>query len=150
MKAETPFLLTTPLDELPTTGVAAFIEELAQQHGVSAQRTRLDDWADKVSELSGDDVRLSPGQQLLVNLRRARVISSEQLVRLSLNSQRELAAKAQSLWGRASSASAQPTAGTCGSSTRVRKAPPASTGPPPGCSRSVPRPHPRAHRDARP
>lgn len=40
--------------ELPDQGFAAFIQELALKHGITAQRSALDDWCDNVTELCGD------------------------------------------------------------------------------------------------
>jgi hypothetical protein len=82
-------LLTTPVDELPTKEVEAFIRRLALLHGITAKRTALDDWADKVTELCGDEVRLNEISQLLVNLKRAHVLSSAQMARLVASHFRE-------------------------------------------------------------
>ena len=83
------FALGTPLPELPTCGVASFVQALADQYGVTAARNALDDWADKASSLSGDNVNLGEFHQLLVNLRRAHIITSEQLAQLHLNHRHE-------------------------------------------------------------
>jgi len=55
-------------DPLPTTDVARFVADLAREQGVVAVRTRLDEFAEKVTELSGDEVRLDKTELTLVML----------------------------------------------------------------------------------
>jgi hypothetical protein len=51
------------------------IRELAREHGISGSRQSIDDWIDKTAELSGqDDGRADEVEQLLINMRRAKVI----------------------------------------------------------------------------
>lgn len=51
------------------------IRELAREHGISASRQSFDDWIDKTAELSGqEDGQADEVEQLLINMRRAKVI----------------------------------------------------------------------------
>jgi hypothetical protein len=81
--------LTTQLDSLPVSGISDFVHRLALQHGVIAQRTRMDDWADAVTRLAGDQVRKDPTDDLLVALAKKNVISGRQMVRLLSNHMKE-------------------------------------------------------------
>jgi hypothetical protein len=81
--------LTTQLEMLPVNGVSDFVQRLALQHGVIAQRTRMDDWADAVTRLAGDDVKQDPTDDLLVALTKKNVISGRQMVRLLSNHMKE-------------------------------------------------------------
>lgn len=57
--------------------VADEIRALAAKHGVKAFRSELDDWADAVTRLAGDDVQLDDIEELLIALSRAGVIDGE-------------------------------------------------------------------------
>jgi hypothetical protein len=81
--------LTTKLELLPVNGVSDFVRRLALQHGVIAQRTRMDDWADAVTRLAGDDVKKDPTDDLLVALAKKNVINGRQMVRLLSNHMKE-------------------------------------------------------------
>jgi hypothetical protein len=81
--------LTTQLEMLPVNGVSDFVHRLALQHGVIAQRTRMDDWADAVTRLASDDVKQDPTDDLLVALTKKNVISGRQMVRLLTNHMKE-------------------------------------------------------------
>ena len=58
------------------------IRALAKQHGIVAARTGLDDWADDVTRLAGDDVAFDEVQEVVVALRKAGVINGVELTRL--------------------------------------------------------------------
>lgn len=58
------------------------IYALAEQHGIVAERLSLDDWADKVTELSGDAVMHDPVEDLVVTLQRRGVITGTEMVDL--------------------------------------------------------------------
>lgn len=60
----------------------AQIHALARQHGVRYERSGLDDWAEAVTRLAGDDVRLAETEALLVALRQAGIISGGERTRL--------------------------------------------------------------------
>lgn len=77
--------LPEDLDRLPRQGVRRFVERLAQVHGVEYRRTGLDDFAEAVTRLSGDDVKLDHTGKLLVALRKKNVINGRQLARLATN-----------------------------------------------------------------
>jgi hypothetical protein len=60
------------------TRVEDTIRQLARQHGIDSSRCDLDDWTDKIGELSGqDDGQADEVEQLLINLRRAKLITPE-------------------------------------------------------------------------
>lgn len=44
------------LDQLPTHGVREYVEQLARAHGVEYRRSGLDDFAEAVTRVAGDDV----------------------------------------------------------------------------------------------
>ena len=77
--------LPADLDRLPKHGVREFVERLAQAHGVQYRRTGLDDFAEAVTRLSGDDVKLDHTGKLLVALKKPHVINGRQLARLVTN-----------------------------------------------------------------
>jgi len=85
LKDTTEVRLTTDVDELPKTGVADFIHRLAEANQVIYQRTRLDDWAEAVTQAAGDDVKLDPTENLLVALAKKNVITGRQAMRLLNN-----------------------------------------------------------------
>lgn len=58
------------------------IRELAARHGVEAQRTALDGWADDVTRLSGDAVALDAVEELIVGLRRESFVDGIELTGL--------------------------------------------------------------------
>lgn len=58
------------------------IRELAARHGVEAQRTPLDDWADDVTRLSSDAVALDAVEELIAGLRRENFVDGIELTRL--------------------------------------------------------------------
>lgn len=76
-------------DPLPTTDVARFVADLARQHGVVAVRARLDAFAEKLTELSGDEVILDETELTLVKLAEQGVISGREMGSLALNHIRE-------------------------------------------------------------
>lgn len=76
-------------DPLPTTDVARFIADLAREHGVVAVRTKLDTLAEKLTELSGDEVRLDATELTLVKLAEKGVITGRQMGTLMVSHMRE-------------------------------------------------------------
>ncbi|MUZ65017.1 hypothetical protein [Agrobacterium vitis] len=60
----------------------ARICELAAEHGILAERLPIDAWADKVTELAGDEVVSDPVEDLVVTLRRKGVITDQEATRL--------------------------------------------------------------------
>jgi hypothetical protein len=77
------------LEPAPGQTIAQLVAQLATQYGVTSTRTALDDWADTVTRLSGDEVTLDDTCQLLVSLRRLRVVSARQMAQLSTQHLRE-------------------------------------------------------------
>lgn len=74
---------------MPTTGVAQFVRELARKHQVRYTRTSSDQWAETVTRLAGDEVRSGPVQDLLVALKRAGKLSTDDMATLLVNYLRE-------------------------------------------------------------
>ena len=81
------------LDELPTCNVGEFIENYAIQRGIEYKRSPIDDLAEKITSLSGDDVILDDIEKLLVTLAKKKAITKHQMLRLQLNYIREKAEK---------------------------------------------------------
>lgn len=79
------------LDHLPTSNVGDFIEDYAQQRGIEYKRSPIDDFAEKITSLSGDDVVLDNIEKLLVTLAKKNAITKRQMLRLQLNYTREKA-----------------------------------------------------------
>lgn len=69
--------------------MARFVANLARKHGVVAVRTRLDAFAEKLTELSGDEVRLDETEIMLTRLAERGVITSREMSSLMLNHIRE-------------------------------------------------------------
>lgn len=74
---------------LPTANVAGFVADLAREHGVVVVRTKLDQFAEELTELSGDDVRLDATELALVKLTEHGVITAREMGMLILNHIRE-------------------------------------------------------------
>ncbi|CAI1092709.1 hypothetical protein KGP17_24690 [Serratia sp. JSRIV001] len=84
------YLLSQDVDDLPTKGVRKFIEKLAAAHGIQYQRTGLDDFAESVTRLAGDEIELDITEKLLIALKKKDLISGRQLARLMTNYMREV------------------------------------------------------------
>lgn len=54
------------------------IQQLAHQHGIIHQHSQLDEWGDKVSQLSDAEVQLDETQWLLVELNRAGILTGKE------------------------------------------------------------------------
>lgn len=67
---------------VPTTGIAAFVQNLARQHNVRYIRSPADELADVATRLAGDQVKTDEIEDLIVELRRSKVINSETMVAL--------------------------------------------------------------------
>lgn len=67
---------------IPATGVKEFVESLAAKHGISFDRTPLDDLADAFTRLSDDEVQSDSTMDLIVALRRAKVITSAEMTQI--------------------------------------------------------------------
>lgn len=74
---------------IPTSGVEPFVRDLARRYGVSYAHTAMDQWAETVTRLVGDEVRSGPVQDLLVALKRAGKLSTDEMAALLVNYLRE-------------------------------------------------------------
>lgn len=83
------FKLPSDVAQLPVKDVATYVAGLAASYGVTFKRTRLDDFAEAVTRLAGDDERLDATGKLLASLRKKSVINGPQLARLMSNHMRE-------------------------------------------------------------
>jgi len=69
--------------EIMTHGTAEqVVRDLASRHQITASRSEIDDWADAVTLLAGDDVTLDDVEELIVALRRSGAIDGQTLTRL--------------------------------------------------------------------
>lgn len=68
--------------EIPSGGVADFVEELAAEHGVTGEVDRIDRIASTFTKLSGDDVELDRIERLLVGLGRKVVLDLDDIFQL--------------------------------------------------------------------
>lgn len=75
--------------EIPTRGVAQFVRALARKYQVRYTRTQTDRWAETVTRLAGDEVRSGPVQDLLIALKRAGKLSTDDMTALLVNYLRE-------------------------------------------------------------
>lgn len=74
---------------LPSSNVSGFVVGLASRHGVQTTRTRLDVFAEAVTRLAGDEVKLDEVGQTLVALRERELVTGDEMNRLMLNHLRE-------------------------------------------------------------
>lgn len=75
--------------DLPVENVAQFVMAFAALHGVRAVRTKLDEFAEAVTRLSGDGVRLDDVEQMIVALYEKSLVTGDQMTRLAFNYIRE-------------------------------------------------------------
>lgn len=73
----------------PTKGVARYVSELARYYNVSYCYNAMDQWADAVTRLAGDEVVHDTVEDLLVALKRAGKITKQEVAMLSVNYLRE-------------------------------------------------------------
>jgi hypothetical protein len=71
--------------DIPTANVDTFVRHLAQRHHVSADKTQSDLWAEQITSLSGDDVQSDDIERLAIALKKARVVTGPEMVRLLTN-----------------------------------------------------------------
>jgi len=76
-------------DVVPTKNVGNFVIELAEHHNVSYSYSSMDQFADSVTTLAGDDIKHDRIKDLLVALKRAGKLSMQQVAQLSVNYLRE-------------------------------------------------------------
>lgn len=77
------------MTKTPVVAVADYVEELAREHGVRYRRSALDDFADTVTRLAGDDVVLDRIEELLVALSKAGAITGVERTKLHARYLRE-------------------------------------------------------------
>lgn len=70
------------IEDIPTTGLQSFILKLAHENGVQYVRDGYSDLAQLFTCLSGDDIRPDETEQLVIALRRAKVINGHTMVAL--------------------------------------------------------------------
>lgn len=73
----------------PSKGVADFVKELAAKFGVDYVDNSMDQWANDVTPLAGDEVKSDTTIDLLVTLKRAGKISKRDVAALTANHLRE-------------------------------------------------------------
>ncbi len=73
----------------PTQGVARYVAELAHYYKISYCYNTMDQWADAVTRLAGDEVVNDTVEDLLVALKRAGKITKQEVAILSVNYLRE-------------------------------------------------------------
>lgn len=78
-----PFVKGAPLPkDLPSSNVRNFVMAFAEINGVKATRTKLDLFAEAVTALSGDEVKLDEVGQTLVALRERNLVTGDEAIRL--------------------------------------------------------------------
>lgn len=81
-----PTVKGAPLPKiLPESNVANFVKAFAELNGVRPTRTRLDLFAEAVTGLSGDEIKLDQVGQTLVALRERKLVSGDEMIRLLHN-----------------------------------------------------------------
>ena len=93
------FKVPTDVAQLPVKDVGLFVANLAKANGVVFKRTRLDDFAEAITRLAGDNERLDTTGKLLAALRKKAIINGSQLARLMTNHMREQRDGIQSVRG---------------------------------------------------
>lgn len=68
--------------DIPTTGLGAYIANLAQQYGIVYRKTGSSALAQVITSLADDDVKPDETEKLVIALRRANVISGQMMVLL--------------------------------------------------------------------
>ncbi|MDF1600335.1 hypothetical protein PZ895_11245 [Mesorhizobium sp. YIM 152430] len=69
-------------ENLTQSSAEQAVRDLARRHQITASRSQIDDWADDVTRLAGDDVTLDEVEELIVGLRRKGVVDGAELTRL--------------------------------------------------------------------
>lgn len=82
---------------IPSLGVARFVQDLARRYKVVYTPNPLDQWAETVTRLAGDDVRADSTEDLLIALKRAGKISTTEVAALTINHLRERKQRVRSL-----------------------------------------------------
>lgn len=77
--------IPTNVDDLPKTDVRSYIERFAEYYNIIHKRTGLDEFAEAVTRMAGDEIKLDPTEKLLVALKKKELINAKQLSRLLSN-----------------------------------------------------------------
>lgn len=77
------------IDLLPIKGLKEYIDLFAKAHSVSSKHSKLNDWAEAITRVAGDDVRLDETERLLMTLKKENLINGRQAARLLINYMRE-------------------------------------------------------------
>ena len=81
-----PTVKGAPLPKvLPESNVGNFVKAFAEINGVKPTRTRLDLFAEAVTRLSGDEVKLDQVGQTLVALHERKLVTGDEVIRLLHN-----------------------------------------------------------------
>lgn len=84
--SDAPTVKGAPLPkDLPESNVGNFVKAFAKINGVKPTRTRLDLFAEAVTRLAGDEVKLDQVGQTLVALRERKLVSGDEMIRLLHN-----------------------------------------------------------------
>ncbi|WP_052166536.1 DUF4187 domain-containing protein [Methylobacter tundripaludum] len=75
--------------DIPTTGLAKYITDLAKQHNVAYVKTLADEWADTITGLSDDSIESDDIEDLLLALKRAEILNIDDMLSLLVNYLRE-------------------------------------------------------------
>jgi hypothetical protein len=75
--------------DIPTTGLAKYITDLAKQHNITYVKTFADTWADTVTRLSDDSIEADDIEDLLLALKRAEILNIDDMLSLLVNYLRE-------------------------------------------------------------
>ena len=70
------------VQEIPTSGLADFVIGLARKNGIQYVRSGTDELADVITRLSDDEVFTDRTEDLIVELKRAKVIDASTMVSL--------------------------------------------------------------------
>ncbi|NQS84635.1 hypothetical protein ACRPHS_01190 [Pantoea allii] len=78
-------LLSVDVDLLPTVNVKHFIEKLAVKYHIKPISSGLDGFAETITSLAGDDIKLDVMEKTLVSLKKNNYITGPQMARLLTN-----------------------------------------------------------------
>ncbi|HDZ9392295.1 MULTISPECIES: type IV toxin-antitoxin system AbiEi family antitoxin domain-containing protein [Gammaproteobacteria] len=81
--------VVAPVGRIPTKNIREYVLKLANQYNVSYEYSSIDQFADSVTSLAGDEVKHDHVEDLLVALKRAGKLTMQQVAMLSVNYLRE-------------------------------------------------------------
>lgn len=81
----------------PKTEIASYVSALAQRHNVTYFSNAMDQWADTVTRLAGDEVNPDSTENLIIALKRAGKISKKDVAILTVNHLREVRQNVRSI-----------------------------------------------------